>query len=93
VLQADLVIAATGVKPNLELLEGSGIVYQRGILVDRHLCTNAPDVFAAGDCLETTNLLTGNLFVHAIFPNALEQGRVVGYEPGRIPVDMTVLSA
>ena len=78
VLQADLIIAATGVKPNLDLLQGSGIAYQRGIQVDRHLRTNAPDVYAAGDCLETPDLLTGNTFLHAIFPNALAQGSLVG---------------
>jgi nitrite reductase (NADH) large subunit len=78
VLEADLLIAATGVKPNLELLEGSGIAARRGITVDEHLRTNAADVFAAGDCIETPNLLTGEMYVHAIFPNAVEQGRVAG---------------
>jgi nitrite reductase (NADH) large subunit len=78
ILQADLIIAATGVKPNLDLLEGSGIVINRGIKVDEHLRTNAPDVFAAGDCIETPDILTGEIFVHAIFPNAVEQGRVAG---------------
>ena len=88
VLQADLFIAATGVKPNLDLLQGSGIASNRGISVDEHLRTNAPDVFAAGDCIETPNLLTGEMFVHAIFPNAVEQGRVAGMNlagyPGRL---------
>lgn len=78
VLQADLFIAATGVKPNLDLLQGSGIGSKRGIVVDDHLRTNAPDVFAAGDCIETPDLLTGEVTVHAIFPNAIEQGRVAG---------------
>jgi len=78
VLQADLIIAATGVKPNLELILGSGISSQRGIQVDKYLKTNAPDVFAAGDCIETPNLLTGEPFVHAIFPNAVQQGQVAG---------------
>ena len=78
VLNADLLIAATGVKPNLDLLEGSGIDHHWGIRVDGHLQTNAPDVFAAGDCVETPDRLTGETYVHAIFPNAIEQGRVVG---------------
>jgi nitrite reductase (NADH) large subunit len=77
-LKADVLIAATGVKPNLDLLEGSGIATRRGITVDNQLRTNAPDVFAAGDCIETANLLTGEQYVHAIFPNAIEQGRVAG---------------
>jgi nitrite reductase (NADH) large subunit len=77
-LTADLLIAATGVKPNLDLVEGSGINHQRGICIDNHLQTNVPDVFAAGDCIETPDLVTGETFLHAIFPNAIEQGRVAG---------------
>ena len=78
VLQADLLIAATGVMPNLDLLRGSGIAAKRGIVVDSQLRTNAPEVYAAGDCTETPDRLTGETFLHAIFPNAVEQGRVVG---------------
>jgi len=77
-LTADLVIAATGVKPNLDLLSSSGITFQRGIIVDNQLRTSAPDVFAAGDCIESPNLVTGETGLHAIFPNATEQGHVVG---------------
>ncbi len=86
ILQADLFIAATGVKPNVDLLQGSGIASNRGISVDEHLRTNAPDIFAAGDCIETPNLLTGEMFVHAIFPNAVEQGRVAGMNLAGYPV-------
>lgn len=78
ILQADIFIAATGVQPNLELLEGSGIACRWGITVDDHLCTNIPDVYAAGDVVEVPDRLTGETYVHAIFPNAVEQGRVVG---------------
>ncbi len=77
-LHADIIIAATGVKPNLDLLQNSGIAYRRGITVDGHLKTNAPDVYAAGDCIETPNRVTGETTLHAIFPNAMEQGQVAG---------------
>ena len=77
-LGADILIAATGVKPNTELLKGSGVEFQWGITVDDHLRTSAPNVFAAGDVVETADRLTGESYVHAIFPNAVEQGRVVG---------------
>ena len=77
-LNADLLIAATGVKPNLDLIQGSGIISNRGIRVDNHLRTNVPDVYAAGDCIETANRVTGAVNLHAIFPNAVEQGQVVG---------------
>lgn len=77
VLTADLLIAATGVKPNIEFLEGSGIETRWGVLVDDHLRTNVPDVYAAGDVAETIDRVTGERYVHAIFPNAVDQGRVV----------------
>lgn len=78
VLEADILIAATGVKPNLGLLEGSGIEHKWGIRVDDRLRTNLPDVYAAGDAVEVPDRLTGETYVHAIFPNAVDQGRVVG---------------
>jgi nitrite reductase (NADH) large subunit len=77
-LNADILIAATGVRPNLEFLESSGIAHNWGISVDDHLLTSLPNVYAAGDVIETPDRLTGQVFVHAIFPNAIEQGRVVG---------------
>ena len=77
-LEADILIAATGVKPNTELLKGSGVEFQWGITVDDHLRTSVPNIFAAGDVVETVDRLTGKSYVHAIFPNAVEQGRVVG---------------
>jgi len=77
-LQADLLIAATGIKPNLKLLDGSGIDHKWGITVNEHLRTNAADIYAAGDAVETSDRLTGETYVHAIFPNAVEQGRIVG---------------
>ena len=86
-LQADLFIAATGVKPNLDLLSGTRIAYGRGITVDRYLCTTAPDVYAAGDCIETPNLVTGEIGLHAIFPNAVEQGQVVGMNMAGYPTE------
>jgi NADPH-dependent 2,4-dienoyl-CoA reductase/sulfur reductase-like enzyme len=78
-LRADVYIAATGVKPNVEFLEGSGIDIDWGIRVDDRLRTNFPDVYAAGDVAETIDRMTGQRYVHAIFPNAVAQGEVVAY--------------
>ncbi len=79
ILEADLYIAATGVKPNVEFLEGSDVEVDWGIVVDEYLRTNIPDIFAAGDVVSTPDRLTGERYVHAIFPNALEQGKLVGF--------------
>jgi NADPH-dependent 2,4-dienoyl-CoA reductase/sulfur reductase-like enzyme len=78
-VRADLYVAATGLRPNIEFLEGSGIDTKWGILVDPQQRTNLPNVFAAGDAAETMDLLSGERYVHAIFPNAVSQGRIVAY--------------
>ena len=78
VLRGDLCIAATGVRPNVSLLVEAGIETKWGVVVDRFLRTSAPDVYAAGDLVEAPDLLTGKPYVHAIFPNAVEQGRIAG---------------
>jgi NAD(P)H-nitrite reductase large subunit len=78
VLTADAYVAATGVKPHLEFLAASGIDAGWGIRVDDHLRTSVRDVWAAGDVVEAADRLTGERFVHAIFPNAVAQGEVVG---------------
>ena len=78
VLEGDILIAATGVKPNIDFLDNSSIEHDWGLHVDDHLRTNLPDVYAAGDVVEVPDRLTGETYVHAIFPNAVEQGRVVG---------------
>lgn len=75
-LQADLLVAATGLKPNLELLEESGLDSDWGILVDSYLETNYPYIYAAGDIAETTDRFSGKHYTNANYPNAVEQGRV-----------------
>jgi NAD(P)H-nitrite reductase large subunit len=75
-LEADLVISATGVKPNIGFLETSGIKCLLGVLTDEHLQTNVPGVYAAGDCAEAFDKVSGKTIVSAIQPNAAEQARV-----------------
>jgi NAD(P)H-nitrite reductase large subunit len=76
VLSADLVVAATGVKPHTEFLGGSGVVTDWGVHVDDQMRTSVPGVVAAGDVAEAADWLTGDRFVHAIFPNAVTQGPI-----------------
>src|SRR4029079_8346767 len=81
-LTADLVIMATGIRTNLEWLQGSGIETASeapgGILVDDHLRSSVKTVYAAGDVARGRNLITGAAEVHAIEPTAQEHARVVG---------------
>ncbi|MFC1822239.1 NAD(P)/FAD-dependent oxidoreductase [Thermodesulfobacteriota bacterium] len=77
-IETDLLIAATGVRPRVSLLEGSGIETNQGIVVDRKMRTNIPNIFAAGDVAETANFLTGQEGLSLIWPSAIEQGKVAG---------------
>ena len=75
-LEADLVVCATGVRPNIAFLEGSGIETDLGILVDDHLRTSAADVYAAGDVAQGPVFNGGPREVHAIQPTAGDHGQV-----------------
>ena len=78
-IKADIFIAATGVRPNIEFLQDSGLPMMHGLLVDDYLEAGAPDVYAAGDVAETIDLVNGERYVHALHPNAVTQGTIVGY--------------
>ena len=75
-VEADLVISATGVRPAIGFLKDSGITCLQGVLTDEHLQTNVPGIYAAGDCAEALDMVSGKTIVSAIQPNAAEQARV-----------------
>ena len=96
-LDCDLIISATGVKPNLDFIEGSGIEVDAGVLVDDKMATNIPDVFAAGDVTQARDFSTGQQVVNMIQPAAADDARtaamaMVGRSaPGRGTFAMNVL--
>ena len=73
---ADLIVSATGVRPNIALVEGTGIETDHGILVNRHMQTNDPNIFAAGDVAQGQDFSTGEYTVQAIQPTATEHGQL-----------------
>ncbi len=75
-LQADLVICATGVKPNTGFLSGSGVEIDGGVVVDNRLQSSVADVYAAGDVARGKDFSTGGYSVQAIQPTAVEHGRI-----------------
>ena len=80
IVYGDLIVAALGVRPNLSFVDGRIALGERGgILTDERMRTNVKDVYAAGDCAETRDLITGRYGIFAIWPLAREQGRVAGY--------------
>ncbi len=76
VIDADLVISATGVKPHVAFLAGSGIECAQGVLTDDRLQTNVPGIYAAGDCAEAYDRPSGRPLISAIQPNAADQAAV-----------------
>ena len=73
---ADLIVSATGVRPNIDLLEGTGVETDHGILVNRNMQTNDPNIFAAGDVAQGRDFSTGEYSVQAIQPTATEHGQL-----------------
>lgn len=71
----DLIVVATGVKPNIELLEGSGIEIDQGILINDYFQTNIENIYAAGDIAQGLDYSTGKKSVHAIQPTAVDHAR------------------
>lgn len=76
ILNADLVISATGVKSNIQFLDGSGINTDQGVLVNDQLQSNIADIYAAGDVCQGKDFSTGEYSVQAIQPTAADHGRV-----------------
>lgn len=57
VIEADVVLSAVGLRPRTELAKDAGLKVGRGIVVDRHLRTSHPDIYALGDCAEVAGLV------------------------------------
>lgn len=79
-IKCDLVVLAVGVKPAIELAQKAGIEIGSlgGIRVDPQMMTNFPDIYAAGDVTETYDLSRDTNWINAIWPCAVEQGRIAG---------------
>jgi NAD(P)H-nitrite reductase large subunit len=75
---ADMIVCGTGVRPNVDFLSGSEIKLANGVVTNERQQTSDPTVYAAGDCAETDDFLSGERVVHAIWPTAIDQGRVAG---------------
>jgi NAD(P)H-nitrite reductase large subunit len=75
-IEVDVIISATGVKPTIGFLKDSGITCKTGVLTDDRMQSNAPGVYAAGDCAEAFDHFTRAQVVSAIQPNAADQARV-----------------
>ncbi len=77
-IEADIVILATGIQPNLDVVAGSGIETGQGILVNDQMQTNFSNIYAGGDVAQGPVLLGDQSDMHPIQPTAVDHGRVAG---------------
>ncbi len=80
-----LLIFCTGVRPNTELAESTGLNKSRGIIVDEFLRTSDPNIYASGDCIEIEDITTGKRQPSATWFNAVLQGRFAASNMSGIP--------
>ena len=73
-----LIIVAKGVLPNTDLITEAGIKVNQGIAVNNLMQTNIPNVYAAGDVCESFDMTLDQPAVNALWPVAVEQGKVAG---------------
>ncbi len=76
VLATDLAVVGKGVEPNTDLLAEAGGRVGRGIAIGPFLETSVPAVFAAGDCIQIPDLLTGVATPSGLWPLAVQQGKM-----------------
>jgi NADPH-dependent 2,4-dienoyl-CoA reductase/sulfur reductase-like enzyme/pSer/pThr/pTyr-binding forkhead associated (FHA) protein len=78
-IPCEMVLIAIGIEPIIDFVKSSGIGCGRGVKVDGKMRTNAPDIYAAGDILETTDTVTGRTRVIGQWYPAIQQARAAAY--------------
>ncbi|MDR3274657.1 MAG: FAD-dependent oxidoreductase [Endomicrobium sp.] len=79
ILNCDILIVAVGVRPNINLAYSAGIKTAKGIIVNKYMQTSEKDIYAAGDCVESLDLLSNKSKILALWPNASNQGETAGF--------------
>lgn len=79
-IECQMVVVAVGVRPNVKLAKDAGLeIGETGaILVDEYMRTSVADIYACGDCVENTHLISGKKVYTPMATYANRQGRVVG---------------
>ena len=77
-ISCESIFITIGVKPRIDIVQGSDVKTDRGILVDKSMRTNIPNIYAAGDIAQAWDPLSSSNKVLPILPNAYVGGRVAG---------------
>jgi NAD(P)H-nitrite reductase large subunit len=86
-IECDIVIVAIGVVPRTDLVAGTGITVNRGVVVDRFMETSEPGVYACGDVAEAYDFIFDGNRVVPIWPNAYIGGRIAGRNMAGVPTE------
>ena len=78
-IASEMVLIAIGIEPIIDFIRASGIACGRGVKVDNGMCTNVPDIYAAGDVIETTDEFTGRTRVLGQWFPAIQQAQIAAY--------------
>ena len=96
-VDADVVLAGAGTRPNVEWLAGSGIQVEKGIPVNEKMQTSDPLIYAAGDAAAGPTVFGEAHVIHSLWPTAVEMGKVAGCQmagvdmpyPGSLNMNVT----
>jgi len=78
-IEADFVVMAIGVKPNVDFLKESGIKTDTGVIVDSHMRTNIDNIYASGDAAEALDPVAKKYTINATWPSAVLEGETAGF--------------
>jgi NADPH-dependent 2,4-dienoyl-CoA reductase/sulfur reductase-like enzyme len=78
VVESDIVVFCSGIRPNIAFVDRMEIEVGVGIRADEHMRTNVPHIYAAGDCCQTRDVLTGKDAYIGLWANSVTQGRTAG---------------
>ena len=86
-IETDIIIIATGVKANTEIVEGTEIsMGNRGIIVNDKMQTSVKNIYACGDCAMPVSAITGENTVSQLASVAIQQAKIVGYQLASFPI-------
>ena len=75
-LKGSCVVYGKGVRPNVDFLKDTDVKINRGVVLGNYLETDVPDIYGAGDVTETDDIVFGGKMPHALWPVAVEQGKI-----------------
>ncbi len=77
-IEASLIIVGKGVSPNIDLVKDTDIKVNEGIIANNLMQTNIPNIYTAGDVAKGFDAVLGEYSMNALWPIAVEQGRIAG---------------